>query len=67
MIFPLPMDLISAFQEGMKDIPGVVGGSGPGSGEVSGGDGEGSEPDPATDPGYRKPRLEDIERELGSE
>ncbi len=74
VIFPLPMDLISAFQANMKDLPSVVGRSdnpaNPGyvKPEVGAGDNaESAEPDPATDPGYKKPRLEDIEKDLGDE
>lgn len=74
VIFPLPMDLISAFQSNMKDLPSVVGRSdNPANpeyvkpGDSTGGAGEEKASDPATDPGYRKPTLKDIEEETGDE
>jgi regulator of protease activity HflC (stomatin/prohibitin superfamily) len=50
VIFPLPMDLISAFQANMKDLPSVVGRT-----------------DNPANPGYRKPTIEDVEKDLGDE
>ena len=52
VIFPLPMDLISAFQESVRGVKPTVG-----EGGESGVD--------LTDPGAGKPRLADIEKELG--
>ncbi len=78
VIFPLPMDLISAFQNNMKDLPSVVGRSdNPANpayinpeaaiGEEEAVTAPDPVDDPATDPGYKKPRLEDIEKDLGDE
>jgi len=61
VIFPLPMDLISAFQESIKGVTPTVGGGDSPDVEIESPDVD------LTDPGAGKPRLADIEKDLGSE
>jgi regulator of protease activity HflC (stomatin/prohibitin superfamily) len=60
VIFPLPMDLISAFQQNMKDLPSTIDGPEGSAGAPPAAAGEGTGE-------YEKPRLKDVEKDLDGE